>query len=612
MSSLIEDYAIIGDTETVALVARNGSIDWMCVPRFDGGACFASLLGGHEHGRWRLHPSAQIDRVDRQYVGDTVVLETVFHTPSGSAALIDFMPIRDEDATVVRIVEGRSGTVDFMMELIVRFDYGYVVPWVKEYDSGIAALGGSDALRLSTPVELKGRDLATFSEFEVKQGERVPFVLTWFPSHKPIPDSVDPFESLEGTKQWWTDWASRCTYKGDDKDAVLRSLLTLKAMTYAPTGGIVAAATTSLPESLGGVRNWDYRFCWLRDATFTLTALSEAGYVDEAMAWSDWLRRAVAGSPKKMQIMYGVGGERRLQEVELSWLPGYEHSSPVRIGNAASEQFQLDVYGEVMDMFLHSRHCLGHELPDDVWDLARILVEHVENVWTEPDEGIWEVRGPRRHFVHSKVMAWVAVDRWVQLCEAGRPNEPLAKWHDLRDDMHREICEKGYNPSVGAFTQYYGATELDASCLRLALVGFLPADDPRIAGTVEAIERDLLVDGFVKRYDTSAVHPADGDTTTTVDGLPPGEGAFLLTTFWLADNLVLQGRKDDGRAIFDRLAGLANDLGLLAEEYDVDLSRMVGNFPQAFSHVGLILTAMNLSDDPYSPAAHHCEPVEVR
>jgi GH15 family glucan-1,4-alpha-glucosidase len=439
----------------------------------------------------------------------------------------------------------------------------------------------------------------------------VPFVLTWFPSHESVPVSVDAFDALDETTAWWSEWASRCTYQGEHRREVLRSLLTLKALTYEPTGGVVAAATTSLPEYLGGVRNWDYRFCWLRDATFTLTALSEAGYGEEAMAWSEWLRRAVAGSPQKMQIMYGVGGERRLAEMELPWLPGYERSSPVRIGNAASEQFQLDVYGEVMDMFLHSRHCMGHELADDVWDLARILVEHVAEVWTEPDEGIWEVRGPRRHFVHSKVMAWVAVDRWVQLCETGRPDEPLERWRDLRDDMHRDICEKGYDPSVGAFTQYYGASELDASCLMLALVGFLPADDPRIVGTVESIQRELLVDGFVKRYHTSAQHPDDGDDTTTVDGLPPGEGAFLLTTFWLADNLVLLGRDDEAREIFERLAGLANDLGLLAEEYDVERSRMVGNFPQAFSHVGLILTAMNLRDGPDSPARHRCVPVST-
>jgi GH15 family glucan-1,4-alpha-glucosidase len=572
------------------------------------------LLGGRENGRWQLHPSERVDRIERRYVDDTLVLETTFHTRTGTAAVIDFMPIRDQDATVVRIVEGRGGTVPFTMELVIRFDYGYIVPWVKRYDGGISAVGGADALRLSTPAPIDGRDLATFSQFEVHEGDRMPFVLRWYPSHRPTPDDVpDASKALDATTQWWTDWSAKCTYDGPYRDKVLRSLLTLKALTYAPTGGVVAAATTSLPERLGGVRNWDYRYCWLRDATFTLTALSDAGYSDEAMAWSDWLRRAVAGSPKKMQIMYGVGGERRLVETELKWLTGYEHSTPVRVGNAASEQFQLDVYGEVMDMFLHSRHCLGHELPDDVWDLAGILVEHVASVWTQPDDGIWEVRGPRRHFVHSKVMAWVAVDRWVQLCEAGRTDEPLDRWYDLRDDMHREICEKGYNASVEAFTQYYGSTELDASCLMMALVGFLPPDDPRIVNTVEAIERELLVDGFVKRYHTSAQHAADdGATTTTVDGLPPGEGAFLLTTFWLLDNLVLMGRVDDARRIFDRLAGLANDLGLLSEEYDVGRSRMVGNFPQAFSHVGLIVSAMNLSGMPEIPAAHRCTPTPAR
>jgi GH15 family glucan-1,4-alpha-glucosidase len=605
MSSLIEDYAVIGDTETVALVARNGSMDWLCVPRFDGGACFAAILGGREHGRWLVHPDEPPTSIERRYVDDTLILETTFHTSTGSATLIDFMPIRDNEAAVVRIVEGRSGTVAFMMELVIRFDYGYIVPWVKRYDGGIAALGGSDGLSLWTPAELKGRDLATFADFTVREGDRVPFVLTYFHSHQPVPEPIDPDVALDEARAWWTDWASRCTYDGDHRDLVMRSLLTLKALTFAPTGGIVAAATTSLPEWLGGVRNWDYRYCWLRDATFTLSALSDAGYSEEALAWSDWLRRAIAGSPKKMQIMYGVGGERRLQEFELPWLSGYEGSSPVRIGNAASTQFQLDVYGEVMDMFLHSRHCLGHELPDDVWDLARILVQHVEKVWTEPDEGIWEVRGPRRHFVHSKVMAWVAVDRWVQLREAEIPDGDHQHWRDLRDDMHRDICERGYNASVGAFTQYYGSTQLDASCLMLALVGFLPPDDPRIVGTVEAVRRDLLVDGFVKRYHTSVVHH-DG---ATVDGLPPGEGAFLLTTFWLADNLVLLGRAAEARELFDRLAGLANDLGLLAEEYDVERSRMLGNFPQAFSHVGLILTAMNLAGGPESPAAHRCAPV---
>jgi GH15 family glucan-1,4-alpha-glucosidase len=610
VSSLIEDYALIGDTQTVALVARNGSIDWLCVPRFDGGACFAGLLGGRQHGRWSIRPTDEPRSIERRYRADSLVLETVFRTSTGTVALIDFMPPRDhQHPSVVRIVECRSGSVAIELELLIRFDYGAIVPWVRQLDAGICAVGGSDGLVLHTPVPLEGRDLATFARPHLHEGDRVPFVLSWFPSHAPVPEPVDADELLDETERWWADWSEACTYHGEYADLVKRSLITLKALSHEPTGGIVAAATTSLPESLGGVRNWDYRYCWLRDATFTLTALTYGGYTNEALAWSDWLRRTVAGSPDKMQIMYGVHGERRLDESELGWLPGYEHSAPVRVGNAASGQFQLDVYGEVMDMFLHSAHCLGHELPDDVWELARMLVEHVAKVWTEPDDGIWEVRGPRRHFVHSKVMAWVAVDRWVQLCESSKLDEPCDEWRTLRDDMHREICEKGYNPVVGAFTQYYGSNELDASCLMLSLVGFLPVTDPRIAGTIEAIQRKLVVDGFVQRYRTEAVHD---DGATTVDGLPPGEGAFLLTTFWLADNLVLLGRTDEARAIFERLAGLANDVGLLAEEYDVAASRLVGNFPQAFSHVGLILTAANLSHGVKGPAHHRGGEVRPR
>jgi GH15 family glucan-1,4-alpha-glucosidase len=602
MASLIEDYGLIGDTETVALVSREASIDWLCVPAFDGGACFASLLGGHQHGRWQVRTVDEPHSVERRYREHSLVLETIFHTPTGTLAVIDFMPIRDHRfPTVARIAECRSGTVRVESELIIRFDYGAIVPWVRQIDGGICAMGGADALVLRSPVEMKGRDLATFASVDMHEGERLPFVLSWFPSNVEPPDAIDAEACLVETEQWWSDWSGTCRYEGDYAELVMRSLITLKALSFAPTGGIVAAATTSLPESLGGVRNWDYRYCWLRDATFTLAALTVGGYSEEAVAWSDWLRRAVAGSPDKMQIMYGVGGQRRLQEDEVPWLPGYENSSPVRIGNAASDQFQLDVYGEVMDMFLHSAHCLGHEIPDDVWDLSRMLVDHVAKVWAEPDDGIWEVRGPRRHFVHSKVMAWVAIDRWVQLCEASRPEEPLDGWRTLRDDMHREICEKGYDPSVGSFTQYYGSRELDASCLMLPLVGFLPPTDPRMVGTVEAIQRHLLVDGFVLRYRTDVIH--DGGATT-VDGLPPGEGAFLLTTFWLADNLVLLGRMDEARAIFERLVGLANDLGLLAEEYDVATSRLVGNFPQAFSHVGLILTAANLSHGEKGPAHH--------
>jgi GH15 family glucan-1,4-alpha-glucosidase len=607
MPSLIEDYALVGDTETVALVGRRGSIDWFCVPRFDGGACFASLVGGHQHGRWSIRPVDEPFEVRRSYLGDSLVLESVFHTTTGTVAVTDFMPPRDHlHPTIVRIVECRKGTMPMEVELVIRFDYGAVVPWVRQIDGGICAIGGSDGLVLRTPAELEGRDLATFARLHLDEGDRVPFVLSWFPSHAPIPEAFNADDLLDQARVFWSEWAGRCAYRGQYESLVKRSLITLKALTYDPTGGIVAAATTSLPEALGGVRNWDYRYCWLRDATFTLTALGYGGYQEEATAWSNWLRRAIAGSPDKMQIMYGVGGERRLDEHELSWLPGYEASSPVRVGNAASEQFQLDVYGEVMDMLLHSAHCLGHELSDDIWDLARMLVEHVGKVWDEPDDGIWEVRGPRRHFVHSKVMAWVAIDRWVQLCESTRPEELTDRWLMLRDDMHRDICEQGYNPSVGAFTQYYGSEELDASCLMLALVGFLPPTDPRIIGTVEAIRRDLLVDGFVQRYRTEPVH--DGGTST-VDGLPPGEGAFLLTTFWLVDNLVLLGRVDEARSIFERLAGLANDVGLLAEEYDVSGSRLVGNFPQAFSHVGLIVAASNLDHGTKGPAHHRCAPV---
>jgi GH15 family glucan-1,4-alpha-glucosidase len=606
MAQLIEDYALIGDSETVALVGRDGSIDWLCLPRFDSAACFAALLGTRDNGRWRIAPSEPAVQVERSYRGDTLVLETVFRTDSGSMAVIDFMPLRDDSVSVMRIVEGRSGTVAVEMELIVRFDYGAIVPWVHAGEYGGVGIGGADGVSLRTTAPITGRDLTTVSSFDVHEGERVPFTLCWFRSHEAPPEPVDPDRALEETERWWAEWAARCRYEGDYGDAVLRSLITLKALTFAPTGGVVAAPTTSLPEWLGGVRNWDYRYCWLRDATFTLTALSEAGFVDEAVAWSEWLRRAVAGSPDKMQIMYGVGGERRLPEQVIDWLPGYEGSAPVRIGNAASDQFQLDVYGEVMDMFLHSHSCLDNRLPPDAWDLAQMLVEHVRDVWSEPDDGIWEVRGPRRHFVHSKVMAWVAIDRWVQLCQGddGRDRD-LDAWRTLRDDMHRQICERGYNPALGAFTQYYGAAELDASCLMLALVGFLPPTDPRIVGTVEAIQRDLVVDGFVRRYRTEAEHDAhDESSTTTVDGLPPGEGAFLLTTFWLIDNLVLLGRDDEARTAFERLIGLANDVGLLAEEYDVATSRLVGNFPQAFSHVGLILSAHNLSYGANAPALH--------
>lgn len=603
MGQRIEDYALIGDTETSALVGRDGSIDWFCAPRFDSAATFAALLGDENNGCWRIAPRDETTSVSRSYRGETLVLETVFTTAAGTVAVVDFMPIHDGVTSIVRIVEGRGGSVTMSMDLVMRFDYGNVVPWVRrlEHDAhtAISAIAGADALVLRTPVETRGHNLATIAEFEVSAGDRIPFVLSWHPSYKEPPAPVDAFALLETTERWWTDWAHSCTYDGLYHDEVHCSLRVLKALTFAPTGGIVAAPTTSLPEWVGSVRNWDYRYCWLRDATFTLTALSYAGHTYEALAWSMWLRRAVAGSIDKMQIMYGVAGERRLTEVELPWLAGYEGSSPVRIGNGASGQFQLDVYGEVMDMFLHSALCLGQELPDDVWDMAEMIVEHVERVWREPDDGIWEVRGSRRHFVHSKVMAWVAIDRWVQLCQEAGPQHDIDRWRKLRSEIHEDVCTNGWNSEVGSFTQAYGSPDLDASLLMLALVGFLPADDQRIIATVDAVERELLVDGFVLRYRTES-----GD-----DGLPPGEGAFLLTTFWLVDNLVLIGRVDEAKEIFERMLTLCNDVGLLAEEYDPVAGRQLGNFPQAFSHVGLIVSAANVSLGLKGPAAHRCTPL---
>lgn len=605
----IEDYAVIGDTGSVALVGLDGSIDWLCAPRFDSPAVFAALLGDPSHGRWQLAPAETPTKVTRRYVDDTLVLETEFTTSSGTVVVRDGMPIRDGGPSIARVVEGRAGTVAMQMELVVRFDYGSIVPWVRRVTPrpserggslfGGTAIGGGDGLVLRAGVEPEGHDLTTVASFDVREGERVPFTLSWFASYAATPEAFDAIAALDECESWWREWSAGCTYRGRWRDEVLRSLITLKALTYAPTGGIVAAPTTSLPEWLGGVRNWDYRFTWLRDATFTLNALLDNGFADEATRWSEWLRRAIAGSPDKLQIMYAVDGGRRLTELELDWLPGYENSSPVRIGNEASGQFQLDVYGEVLDMLFHSLECLGHHLGRDSWDLARFLVEHVAKVWADPDDGIWEVRGPRRHFVHSKVMAWVAVDRWVKLCEMARPEEDLDHWRSLRDTMHRQICDQGYNADVGSFTQYYGSTELDASLLMLMLVGFLPPDDPRMVATVEAVQRELVVDGFVKRYRTD-VAPVGA----TVDGLPPGEGAFLLTTFWLVDNLVLLGRVDEATEIFERLLALRNDVGLLSEEYDVAAGRMLGNFPQAFSHIGVVLSAHNLSRGTGGPAGH--------
>jgi GH15 family glucan-1,4-alpha-glucosidase len=581
----IEDYGVIGDTETAALVGRDGSIDWLCLPRFDSGAIFAALLGTEEHGRWLIAPASPIRAARRRYRDETMVLETEFDTDEGTVRLVDFMPPRGEAADVVRIVEGVRGRVPMRMDLRLRFDYGHIVPWVSRVDGDLAAIAGPDAVWLRTPVEVRGENLATVADFSVGENFHAPFVLTWRDSHLPTPQPVDPIVALDSTMAYWREWVSRCTYDGEWRDAVVRSLLTLKTLTYGPTGGIVAAVTTSLPEALGGVRNWDYRFCWLRDATITLQALMYSGYVEEARAWRQWLLRAIAGDPAELQIMYGVAGERRLDERIADWLPGY-CGNPVRIGNAAAEQFQLDVYGEVMDA-LHQARKAGLETDKPAWNLQLALMRFVEHNWNRPDEGIWEVRGGQRHFVHSKLMAWVAADRAVKAVEQFELAGPLPRWKSLRDEIARDILTKGYDDKRGTFTQFYGSRELDAALLMMPLVGFLPATDERVRGTVTAIEKELLQDGFVQRYTQQPGR--------TVDGLPPGEGAFLACTFWLAQNYALLGRRDAAREVFERLLGLCNDLGLLAEEYDQAASRLVGNFPQAFSHVPLIDTARNLS-----------------
>ena len=583
MPSRIEDYAIIADLRSLALVAKDGSIDWLCLPRFDSDALFAALLGTSENGRWLLAPAGGVKRVRRAYRPGTLVLETEFETEDGSATVVDLMPIYGEGTDVVRIVVGNRGRVPMRMELVIRFGYGSIVPWVRRIDGGIQAVAGPDCLRLDTPAETRGEDLKTVADFTVGEGERVPFVLTWWPSHLRPPVAVEPELALRETESGWRKWCERCGLEGPYREIVQRSLMTLKALTYEPTGGIAAAATTSLPERIGGERNWDYRYCWLRDAAFTLYALLTAGYQDEAGAWRDWLLRAVAGSPPQLQIMYGLAGERRLPELELDWLPGYEGSRPVRIGNAASLQLQLDVFGEVMDA-LHLSRRVGLAAHEG-WALQRALMEHLETIWEEPDEGIWEVRGPRRHFTHSKVMAWVAFDRAVKGVEEFGLEGPVDRWRAARGRIHDSVCRQAYDPELKSFVQHYGSRELDASLLALPLVGFLPADDPRMVGTVRAIERELLREGFVVRYRTGS----------GVDGLPPGEGVFLPCSFWLADNYLLQGRVDEARSLFERLCRLANDVGLLSEEYDPAGRRFLGNFPQAFSHVSLINTALALS-----------------
>jgi GH15 family glucan-1,4-alpha-glucosidase len=586
MAGPIEDYGLIGDLQTVALVSRHGCIDWMCVPRFDSGAIFASLLGDAENGHWTLQPQGEFKSAGRRYRGDTLVLETELETASGAVRLIDFMPPRGEAPDIVRIVEGVRGAVDMRMELALRFDYGSIVPWVRNLDGTLVGVAGPDGISFRTPVELEGRNLRTHASFQVREGERIPFVLTWFPSHRPLPEPVDAEQALADTIEYWDDWASICTIDGRWRDAVVRSLITLKALTYGPTGGIVAAATTSLPEQIGGVRNWDYRYCWLRDATLTLLAFLRAGYLEEARGWREWLLRAIAGSPNDLQIMYGVGGERRLTEVELPWLGGYESSRPVRIGNGACDQLQLDVYGEVVDA-LHTARAKGLEASDDAWSMTNKLFEWLESGWSEPDEGIWEVRGPRRHFTHSKVMAWVAFDRAVKAVEKLGREGPVDRWRETRDAIKADVLANGYNPDVGAFVQFYGSDRLDASLLLIPLVGFLPAKDERVLGTVAAIERDLMRDGFVERY------RADVENVD-VDGLPPGEGVFLPCSFWLVAVLARQGRLDDAVALYERLLSLGNDLGLLSEEYDPERKRLVGNFPQAFTHLALVETAFTL------------------
>jgi len=590
MALRIEDYALIGDMETAALVGIDGSIDWLCLPRFDSAACLAALLGTPENGRWLLHATGGVRRVWRRYRPGTLVLETTFETETGVVRIVDCMPPRRQVGEsvhdIVRIVEGVTGTVAMEMCLTVRFDYGASVPWVRRKGDTLTAVAGPDGLSLRTPVEVHGEGLSTVARFSVSAGESVPFRLTWYPSHLAPPAPVDDAAEVAFTEGWWRDWSGRSRFRGEYGDVVLRSLITLKALTYAPTGGVVAAATTSLPEWLGGVRNWDYRYCWLRDAAFTLSALMSAGYVEEARAWRAWLLRAVAGSPGQIQVLYGVAGERRLPEMELPWLAGYEGSTPVRVGNGASTQFQLDVYGEIMEAAYQARRA-GLEDDEDgaSGPLMRAILDFVEAHWTDPDEGIWEVRGPRRHFTHSKVMAWVAFDRAIRLVEEFGGEAPVERWRQTRAAIHDDVCRNGFDASLKSFVQSYGSNQLDASLLLLPIVGFLPPDDPRIRGTIEAIKSHLCNGPFVARYSTE-----EG-----VDGLPPGEGAFLICSFWLVDALAVSGLVEEARTNFEQLVSVANDVGLLAEEYEPGSRRLLGNFPQAFSHIGLINSAERLA-----------------
>jgi len=583
----IEDYALIGDCNSAALVSREGSIDWLCWPRFDSPACFAALVGTPENGRWRIAPAAEPTQVQRRYRPGTMILETTFDTAEGSVVLTDFMTSALGASSVVRIVHGVRGCMPVHLDLAIRFGYGASVPWVTRlhHGSGLRAIAGPDVVVLNSQVPLRGKDFTTVADFTVGAGQRIAFVMSHGASHLPDPVTPDAETALRDSESYWTAWSRRCTYHGDWREPVQRSLLTLKALAYGPTGGIVAAPTTSLPEQIGGERNWDYRFCWLRDATFTLLALMHAGYRDEAKSWGAWLRRSIAGTPAQVQTLYGLAGERRLMEWEAPWLAGYRGSRPVRIGNAASEQLQLDVYGELLDALYQAIHH-GLASPRESWAMQRALVEHLAEIWSEPDESIWEVRGGARHFTFSKAMAWVAIDRAVRCAEEFHLDAPLEQWRALRSEIHESVCRNGYSEAKQSFVQYYGSSELDASLLLLPLVGFLPAQDPRIKSTVAAIERELMVDGLVLRYRTH-----DG-----VDGLPPGEGMFLACSFWFVDNLVLQGERQKARAMFERLLALANDVGLLAEEYDPRDRCQLGNFPQAFSHLALINSALNLDD----------------
>ena len=590
----IEDYALIGDCNTCALVGRNGSIDWLCWPRFDSAACFAALLGSPENGRWLIAPTDAEVTVKRSYRDGSMVLETVFTTPTGTAALIDFMVMQAGGSSVVRIVEGRSGQVEFGMDMALRFDYGSSVPWVTRLEGrhALVAIAGPELAVLRTTADFEGHGMRTEATFTVGPKQRWPFVLSHGPSHLPPPPGIDAESALALTENTWSDWSKRCQYTGRYAEAVLTSLRVLKALTYAPTGGIAAAATTSLPEQLGGSRNWDYRYCWLRDATLTLFSLMHAGYYDEAVSWRDWLHRSLAGSPQQIQIMYGISGERRLAEWEVPWLPGYQGASPVRIGNAASEQLQIDVFGEMTEA-LHQARNGGLTDPHKSWTLQVAIIEHLETIWQEPDDGIWETRGGRRHFTYSKVMAWLAFDRMIKDAEAHGLPGPVDQWSAVRDQIRDQVLERAFHPGKNSFVQHYDTDELDASLLLIPLVGFLPHDDPRVLGTTAAIEKELLQDGFVLRY----------TTRDSKDGLPPGEGAFLACSFWLVDNWHMQGRQEDARALFERLLSLRNDLGLLSEEYDPVAGRMTGNFPQAFSHTALIASAMNLD---------HAGPAQVR